>query len=162
MMARFKVSDGIDNYIRQLQSCADKTEDIIKRSAWEGARIVMDTVKAEASTIPVIAKGQKSGTLTGLSAVQKADVIASLGISHFREDGNFTNVKIGSDGYNRVKTKRWPQGQPNAMIIRSLEQGTSFLTAYPFVSRAVSKSRAKCIEAMRKQCDEEVKKYIQT
>ena len=161
-MASFKVSDGIDNYIRQLQSCADKTEDIIKRSAWEGARVVMDAVKAETNSIPVIVKGQKAEVLTGLSAAQKADAIASLGISHFRQDGNFTNVKIGSDGYNSIRTKTWPQGQPNAMIIRSLETGTSFLKAYPFISRATSKARSKCIEAMRKQCDEEVKKYIQT
>ena len=161
-MATFKVSDGIDTYIRQLQNCADKTEDIIKRSAWEGARIVMDAVKAEANSIPVITKGQKSEVLTGLSAAQKEDAIASLGISRFREDGNFINVKSGSDGYNRITTKTWPNGQPNAMIIRSLETGTSFLKAYPFISRATSKARSKCIEAMRKQCDEEVKKYVQT
>ena len=161
-MATFKVSDGIDNYIDKLQTMAAQTEGIIKKSAWEGARIVMDAVKAEANSIPVIVKGQKSGTLTGLSSAQKEDVIASLGISRFREDGNFINVKIGSDGYNRIRTKTWPQGQPNAMIIRSLETGTSFLRAYPFVSRATSKARSKCIEAMRKQCDEEVKKYVQT
>lgn len=77
-MATFKVSDGIDNYISQLQNCANKTEDIIKRSAWEGARVVMDAVKAEASGIPVITKGQKSEVLTGLSAAQKEDAIASL------------------------------------------------------------------------------------
>ena len=53
-MATFKVSDGIDNYIRQLQNCADKTENIIKRSAWEGARVVMDAVKAEANGIPTV------------------------------------------------------------------------------------------------------------
>lgn len=162
-MATFKVSDGIDNYIRQLQNCADKTENIIKRSAWEGARVVMDAVKAEANGIPT--HGSTKGStdiVNGLTPTQKAGVIASLGIARFREDGNFINVKIGSDGYNTVYTKKYPKGQPNAMLIRSLESGTSFRNPYPFVSRAVSKSRSKCIEAMRKQCDEEVKKYIQT
>lgn len=162
-MATFKVSDGIDNYIRQLQNCADKTENIIKRSAWEGARVVMDAVKAEANGIPT--HGSTKGStdiVNGLTPTQKAGVIASLGIARFRQDGNFLNVKIGSDGYNTVKTEKYPKGQPNAMLVRALESGTSFRAAYPFVSRAVSKSRSKAIEAMRKQCDEEVKKYIQT
>lgn len=162
-MATFKVSDGIDNYIRQLQNCADKTENIIKRSAWEGARVVMDAVKAEANGIPT--HGSTKGStdiVNGLTPTQKAGVIASLGIARFREDGNFINVKIGSDGYNTVYTKKYPKGQPNAMLIRSLESGTSFRNPYPFVSRAVSKTRGKSIEAMRKQCDEEIKKIIQT
>ena len=162
-MATFKVSDGIDNYIRQLQNCADKTENIIKRSAWEGARVVMDAVKAEANGIPT--HGSTKGStdvIDGLTPTQKAGVIASLGIAHFRQDGNFLNVKIGSDGYNTVYTKKYPKGQPNAMLIRSLESGTSFRNPYPFVSRAVSKTRGKSIEAMRKQCDEEVKKIMQT
>ena len=171
-MARFRVSDGIDNYLSQLQHCADKTEDIIKRSAWEGARVVMDAVKAEANTIPIhesnkfggIRDGKVTGAgldnVSGLTISQKAGVIESLGISRFREDGNFINVKIGSDGYNSIKTEKYPKGQPNAMLVRSLEPGTSFRAAYPFVSRAVSKSRSKCIEAMRKQCDTEIKKYI--
>ena len=162
-MATFRVSDGIDNYIRQLQNCADKTENIIKRSAWEGARVVMDAVKAEANGIPT--HGSTKGStdiVNGLTPTQKAGVIASLGIARFRQDGNFTNVKIGSDGYNTVYTKKYPKGQPNAMLIRSLESGTSFRNPYPFVSRAVSKTRGKSIEAMRKQCDEEIKKIMQT
>ena len=162
-MATFKVSDGIENYIRQLQNCADKTENIIKRSAWEGARVVMDAVKAEANGIPT--HGSTKGStdiVNGLTPTQKAGVIASLGIAHFRQDGNFLNVKIGSDGYNTVYTKKYPKGQPNAMLIRSLESGTSFRNPYPFVSRAVSKTRGKSIEAMRKQCDEEIKKIMQT
>ena len=162
-MATFKVSDGMDNYIRQLQNCADKTENIIKRSAWEGARVVMDAVKAEANGIPTHGSTKGSTDIAnGLTPTQKAGVIASLGIARFRQDGNFLNVKIGSDGYNTVYTKKYPKGQPNAMLIRSLESGTSFRNPYPFVSRAVSKTRGKSIEAMRKQCDEEIKKIIQT
>lgn len=162
-MATFKVSDGIDNYIDKLQTMAAQTEGIIKKSVWEGARIVMDAVKAEANGIPT--HGSTKGSMdivNGLTPTQKAGVIASLGIARFRQDGNFTNVKIGSDGYNTVYTKKYPKGQPNAMLVRALESGTSFRAAYPFVSRAVSKTRGKSIEAMRKQCDEEIKKIMQT
>lgn len=154
-MATFKISDGIDNYIRQLQNCADKTENIIKRSAWEGARVVMDAVKAEANGIPT--HGSTKGStdiVNGLTPTQKAGVIASLGIARFRQDGNFLNVKIGSDGYNTVKTEKYPNGQPNAMLIRSLEAGTSFRNPYPFVSRAVAETRGKAI----RQCASSVTK----
>ena len=162
-MATFKVSDGIDNYIDKLQTMAAQTEGIIKKSAWEGARIVMDAVKAEANGIPTHGSTKGStGIVNGLTPTQKAGVIASLGSARFRQDGNFLNVKIGSDGYNTVYTKKYPKGQPNAMLIRSLESGTSFRNPYPFVSRAVSKTRGKSIEAMRKQCDEEIKKIMQT
>ena len=162
-MATFKVSDGIDNYIDKLQTMLANTEGIIKRSAWEGARVMMDAVKAEAQTIPT--HGSTKGStdvVVGLTPTQKSGVIASLGISRFREDGNFINVKIGSDGYNTIYTAKYRQGQPNAMLIRALESGTSFRNPYPFVSRAVSKTRGKSIEAMRKQCDEEIKKIMQT
>ena len=72
----------------------------------------------------------------------------------------FYNVKIGFDGYNSVKTKRWPSGQPNAMVARSIESGTSWMTKQPFMRKAEQASKSQCEHVMSETVDIEIKKII--
>ena len=70
------------------------------------------------------------------------------------------NVKIGFDGYNRVITKKWPLGQPNQMVARSVESGTTWMKKNPFVKRGASKSRRKALEMMRKSVQKSIEKIM--
>ena len=146
-MARLSIGDGLDTYIATLEQLAGPALDAdMKRAIYEGAGVMMDAVKAEVNALPVYA-GFKRGTpenkIEGVSIAQKKGLMDGLGISRMRYDGDFLNAKIGADGYNGIRTKRWPQGQPNAMVVRSLEAGTSFLKRSPIITRAVRKARAK-------------------
>lgn len=146
-MAKLMVGSGLDAYIATLEQLAGPALDAdMKRAIYEGAGVMMDAVKAEVNALPVYS-GYKRGTpeskIEGVSAAQKKGLMNGLGISRMRYDGDFLNAKIGADGYNGIKTKRWPQGQPNAMVVRSLEAGTSFLKRSPIITRAVRKARAK-------------------
>ena len=78
-----------------------------------------------------------------------------------RNDNGFRNVKIGFDGYNRVKTKTWPQGQPNLMVARAIESGTSWMQKQPFMRRAEASAKGPCEQAMAETVDKEIQKIVE-
>lgn len=85
----------------------------------------------------------------------------SLGIASLQDDGTgYLNVKIGFDGYNDIVTQRWPRGQPNQMVARAVESGTTWMQKNDFVRRAVRASRKRAIEAMKKTVDKGIKKIM--
>lgn len=160
MRWRIKPSDELDDYIYKLQRMGANTEEMIGRSIFPGAAIVADAIRANIEGVPVITKYSRNQYLDGLTASQKQGLLDGLGIANMRNDGGFLNVKIGMDGYNSTVTKRWPHGQPNAMILRSLESGTSFQRRQPVVAPAVRSTRNSAVEAMKEAFDEETKKIM--
>lgn len=166
-MAKLYINPGIDTFIADLNKLKDESEEICKRSAYEGARIVADSIRAEIESIPVESEKEKrqKGYSTGLTRAQKAGLLKrghneGLGIARFRRDGDFINVKIGMSGYNTIRTKKYPNGQPNALIIRALESGTPFRARNPVITRGTNAARGAAEAAIQKQMDEEIKKRI--
>ena len=159
-MAKFQF-EGIDNYIAQLQKIYGDTEEIIGRSIYEGAGVVMRSVVSAIDGLTVDnSYGTEENKTIGPNSYQKEGLKRSVGITKMRRDGTFWNVKIGFDGYNGLRTKTWPQGQPNAMIARSVESGTSWMQKQPFMRKAENSSRVKCEQAMANQIDIEISKRV--
>ena len=159
-MAKLYINPNIDTYIADLTKLFNDSEEICKRAAYEGARIVADKFRSEIEGIPIRNFDKGSGMVNGVTASQKAGLLAGLGIAHFRNDGGFINVKIGMDGYNSTRTNQFPNGQPNALIIRSLESGTSFRSRNPVITRATNSAKGAAEAAIQRQMDEEIKKRI--
>lgn len=159
-MAKLTLNPNIDVYIADLTKLFNDSEEICKRAAYEGARIVADKCRSGIEGIPIRNFDKESGMVNGVTASQKAGLLAGLGIAHFQNDGGFINVKIGMDGYNSTKTKQFPNGQPNALIIRALESGTSFRARNPVITRATNAARGAAEAAIKKQMDEEIKKRM--
>ena len=159
-MAKLTLNPNIDVYIADLTKLFNDSEEICKRSAYEGARIVADKCRAGIESLPVRSYSRRSGMVSGVTASQKEGLLSGLGIAHFRNDGGFINVKIGMDGYNSTRTNQFPNGQPNALIIRSLESGTSFRARNPVITRATNAAKGAAEAAIQKQMDEEIKKRI--
>ena len=155
-----KPSDQIDEYIYKLDQMHANTEEMIGRSIFPGAAIVTDAIRAGIEGIPEAPSHYARGMKTGLTASQKAGLLDGLGIAVMRNDGGFLNVKVGMDGYNNTVTKRWPKGQPNALIIRALESGTSFQARQPVIAPAIRSSRNTAIQKMKEQFDEETRKVM--
>ena len=155
-----KPSKDIDEYIGKLQRMGMQTEEMIGRSIYPGAAIVTDAIRAGIEGIPEAPAQYARGHKTGLTPAQKQGLLDGLGIAVMRNDGGFINVKVGMDGYNSTVTKRWPKGQPNAMILRSLESGTSFQSKQPVIAPAVRASRNAATQKMREQFDEETRKVM--
>lgn len=146
-----KFKDG-ESYILKLDALGMKLDDVLAKAIYPAAGVVADEIQKEISKLNV----SDSGELGSLNAKQRAGLHKGLGIAVLRKDGDLLNVKIGWDGYNEIKTKRWPQGQPNQMIARSVERGTSFMQANPFVKRAVARTKKVSQEKMAEVIDREI------
>lgn len=161
-MARMTIK-GLSEYSQQLNQLYAVAEPLVKKCLYDGAGVMADAVKGAIGTIPTRNNREFGGEghmLTGLTAQQKAGLTESFGISPMRSDGREWNVKCGFDGYNSVRTKKYPNGEPNAMIARSIESGTSFLQPCHFISRAVNATRGAVEAKMAATCDKEITKIM--
>lgn len=157
---QFKSGDEYLLKISQLEALAK--EQVIGSAIYGAAEIVADEIRSELNKVPTDEKwGTGDNLAAGPRKVQKMGLEQSLGIAKMQSDGNgYYNVKIGFDGYNKVVTERWPNGQPNQMVARSVERGTSYMQSTPFVKRAVRQSRKRAIDYMRDAVDQETEKIM--
>lgn len=151
-MATVKLK-GFEDYERILRELQDESEDIIKSGVYEGSKAVADAVRTQISGIRTEGPSKYE---TERREIQKQALKDSLGITTMRNDNGFINVKIGFDGYNDLKSARWPQGQPNAMVARIFESGTSFSSKQPFFKRALNQSKRLAAEKMKMTIDERI------
>lgn len=157
---------GIDEYLIKLSRLEKASkEEICGKAIYEGAGIVADAIKENITSLPTSDDlgpswpGQPP--LKGPTPIQKQGLLDSFGISKMENsDDGVLNVKIGFDGYNTKKTKKWPQGQPNQMVARSVESGTTFMQKHPFIKNGVSHSRKKAIAAISKSVQDSIEKIM--
>lgn len=163
-MATIQFKKG-DEYLARISRLEALTRDeVIGTALYGAADIVINEVRNQLDKVPTDEGGYGSeGRIrTGPTKGQVKALKATLGIAAMQDDGTgYINVKIGWDGYNQIKTKAWPKGQPNQMIARSIERGTSFMQKHMFVSKAVAKTRKRAIEFMKqtvdRKCEETMK-----
>lgn len=157
---KLTIGKGIDNYTAELQNLSVSAPRVVGRAIYEGAKIVADEIKKNINNLPVDDRSYVEGTRDGPTTLQKKALYSSFGIAALRNDNGFMNVKAGFDGYNKVETTRWPNGQPNAMIARSIEAGSSTIKKHPFVAPAVRATREKAERKMAEVLDSEIKKSM--
>ena len=159
-MAKFHF-EGVDKLVQQYERLEKDSEKIIGEAIYKGAGVVMRQVE---NAVQVISTDDRFGTqenpVSGPTTIQKIGLQYALGIAKMRNDNGFRNVKIGFDGYNNVKTKRWPNGQPNMMVARSIESGTSWMQKQPFMRKAEQAARGPCEQAMSEAVDQAIRKSI--
>ena len=161
-MATFK-TQGLDKYVAQLERLGKKTDTVISEAVYEMAKGVADEVKANLIALPSVpdteglkAFASEPQQKIPITKAQKWGLVHSFGIASLRNEGGFIHVKIGFDGYNEVKTKTFPKGQPNALIARSIESGSSTREKTPFLRPALAAARKQAIEAARVKFDEAI------
>ena len=160
-MARFEFS-GIDNYISQLNKLQQSTKDgVVGKTVYAGAAVVADSVRRAIQALPVgDGRAQGGGLVDTVTLPQKAGLLDGFGISSMRDDDGFVNVKLGFDGYNSTRTEKYPRGQPNALIARAVNSGTTFRKKTKFVDKAVSSARKSAETAMDAACSREIEKIM--
>ena len=151
---------GLTDYELMLSKLEDSTDEMIGKAVYAGAGIVADAIKENIKALPIVrGYGTEDDPLPGgVTAPQKAWLIDGLGIAPMQNDMGYLNVKIGFDGYNATETEKYPFGQPNQMVARGVESGTSWKKKKPFVRPAVNKSKDRAEAEMARILDEEVKK----
>ena len=155
-MANWKFQ-GLDEYLRQLERIQGSSDQAIGKAIYEGAGVVAKACARAIKGLPVINQYNSEG---GITSVQKAGLIEGFGISHAQTDGFYRNVKLGFDGYNGQKTKKFPNGQPNSMIARSINSGTSWRRKNPFMDKATASSKSACEATMKRVIDAEIQKVV--
>ena len=161
-MARMKI-EGLSEYVQKLEELEQQAKPLVQKCLYEGAAVVANAVKSSIGSIPTRSNtefGSESHVLHGLTAAQKAGLVESFGITKMRDSSFTQDVKLGFDGYNQVRTPKYPNGQPNAMIARSIESGTSFLQPCHFMSKAVNATKSACVAKMEEVCDSEISKIM--
>lgn len=152
---------GLDVYIEHLNKLDNKTDQYIGKAIYKGADVVADSIKKAIYSLPSDDSSySKDKIKTGPTSIQKAGLVHSFGIAKMRKEGSELNVKIGFDGYNQVVTKRWPQGQPNAMVARSIESGTSWMAKNPFVSKGTRAGKKTAESVMKETIESEIEKLM--
>lgn len=148
---------GFDAYARKLENLEREIAAIEGEAIYLAAGIVADEVKASIDEIhPDGTSDYEKRTL----AVQKEGLKESFGIAPMRDDDGYKNVRLGFDGYNGIKTKKYPKGQPNIMIARSINSGTSWRAKQPFFDKAVRRIRARAEATMKTTIEEKMEKIM--
>lgn len=153
----------MDEYLFKISKLEAELKDQVLGGAIYGAAgIVTDEIRKSLEQVPTDETfGTETQKAKGPRKAQKKGLYESLGIASLQDDGTgYLNVKIGFDGYNDIVTQRWPKGQPNQMVARSVESGTTWMQKNDFVRRAVASSRKRSIEFMKKTVDKGIKKIM--
>lgn len=157
-MATFQFG-GIDNYIKQLNKLQQSTKDgVIGKTVYAGADVVANSVRSAIQSLPEGKEGDAG--LGAVTPAQKRGLLEGFGISKMHDDDGFINVKLGFDGYNSVKTRKFPKGQPNVLIARAVNSGNSFRKKTKFVDKAVSSAKKAAEAAMDAACSREIEKIM--
>ena len=159
-MARFEFQ-GINEYAAKLYALETESETMIKRAVYDGAKVVADATRAEISAIPTQTKNPEPGEPLGLLSYEKQGLLEGVGLSEIKNESGFINTKLGFSGYNRLRSKTYPNGHPNAMIARALQSGSTVRKKNAFMTRVIKASKERAEAAMQARFDEDTEKAIQ-
>ena len=165
-MAKIEL-DGFDTYLAQLEGLRTDSLPMCKAIVFPGAKVLADAMRAEVNGLPAMSDGaakahwQAGVPMPMISESQKAGLQESLGITPIKRDkGGMVQCSVGFSGYNGVRTHKFPNGQPNNEVARSLEKGTSYLVRDAFATRAVRSARASAEAAMRAEADAQIQRIM--
>lgn len=150
MRFRFK---GLREYVEELTAVSNlfAAEYAVEKALDAGADVVADETRKALETMNVDNRPYVEPQRDSITELQRQGLLNSFGVTPIQHKRNMIDVKTGFDGYNKI-------GQPNVVIARSLEAGTSFMPKYPIISRASRKARTACLEAMQKSLTEDIEK----
>ena len=133
---------GLQEFGAVLQKLDTKTEGVLKMAVY----------------VPIADDKSKHRDIT---PAQKAGLLAGLYGSRIQADDGNVYEYIGFTGYNSVRTKKHPKGQPNILIARSVESGATYMNKRPFINKAKNASKSKALEATKRTFEREVKKITE-
>lgn len=159
-MAKFTFR-GMEEYEAKLSKVFADTEMVGGKAVHEAAGLVADEIRKNIQELPE-RKGfaSPSAPAEGVTKSGKKGLLEGFGISPMQNENGYLHVKLGFDGYNGTKTKKYPSGQPNQLVARGTESGTSWLKKTPFIRPAVNRTKKAAVKAMQNVIDEEIGKTM--
>ncbi len=159
-MASFQFR-GLEEYARNLQKIGGNTKEICGAGVYAMADVVANAIRRNIQALP--AEPDSEGVMAWwqerkarLTISEKEGLENGFGISPMQNDKGYWNVKLGFEGYNDVKTKKYPKGQPNALIARSIESGSTVREKTPFIRPAVKTAEQDAVTAATTAIDKKI------
>lgn len=164
-MAKTTKLKGFDDYLLLLRKLDANVVDVTNKALYEGTKIMADALKGNIQSLTAVnelenLKAYRKKGKMQLSEKQKQGLLNSMGVAPFINEGTFITSSVGFDGYNEIKTKKYPKGQPNLLIARILESGSSYMDKTPFIRKTINRNRKTVEEEMRKVYEEEIEKIM--
>lgn len=161
-MAKIQMT-GMDAYLAELRRLGENTAPVCEAAVYAGAKVVADEIRREIQSLRVVSDKHALAAWqmrepTFLCYTQKKGLLESFGVAPIQNRYGVFSTKCGFDGYNDIHTQRWPNGQPNIVIARACESGSSAMLKQPFMRPTVNKSKARVEQAMAEAADKELKK----
>lgn len=162
-MASKGMSVGVDDTVQMLMDVAGAAEQIASFALYAGADVVADAVRASINSLPVDdnPKHPFSGPLNVITAQDRAELAAGIGIARHGDTGDGRSTAVGINGYSSRTERRYPNGVPLPMIARSIESGSSVRRKDPFWRRAERASAGQVEQAMQEAANEIVDQITQ-
>lgn len=156
---------GLDEYTKAIGKLGNSTTRIVKMAVYDGADVVADAVRRAVSALTSVPDitgltAWQKRTAARITEAQKDGLLEGLILTKMNEEQGFIGTVLTFVGYNRTKTQKYPQGQPNAMIAASVESGTSAHQKQPFMRKTVNMVKAQAEAAMQRTADAEIKKIM--
>lgn len=163
-MAKFQFR-GLEEYAQMLQEIGANTQEICGVGVYAMAEIVANQIRQNLDALPAEPDIEglaawREKRKARLTESEKKGLQDGFGVTPMENTDGYWNVKLGFDGYNSVKTKKYPQGQPNVMIARATESGSSVREKTPFIRRAVSSTQKKAVKKCKEVIDQEIEKKM--
>lgn len=144
-----KINDKAINELYQtLERLGADAEGVAKQGIFEGAGLIADAVRAGIDTINSDGPSDKE---TARREMQKAGLRAGLTTAPIQPFKGGIYGGVGFDGYNA-------KGQPNQLIARVFNSGTSFSSKQPFFESAVRRTRSAAKQRVIDKMNEEFEK----
>lgn len=146
---------GLSEYIASLEKLGRDAGGITRKALYEGVDVTADEVRNAIEALPTDDR-RGHHRRKGITSGQKKALLDGLGVAPFREDGDMINTLVGFSGYSDYATRKYPNGQPLALIARVAESWNSFTDKTPFMAPAVRKARKPAQEKMKEVFENEI------
>lgn len=163
-MAKIEMQ-GMEAWLSELRKLGEATTPVCEAAVYAGAKVVADAIRSSTEGLDTVSDAEalanyQTRTPGKISVTQKIGLVKSLGITKIRNKFGIISAKVGFDGYNDVKSKRWPHGQPNQLIARACESGSSAMTKQPFVRPAVKRVQGAALTEMEIAAEKKMKEIL--
>ncbi|MDD3394176.1 MAG: hypothetical protein PHG19_06000 [Anaerotignum sp.] len=158
-MARITFT-GLSEYMEKIQRLGMNAEEIAGKAIYEAAGILANEVKSGINGLDAEGDGNVTADETERRKKQKDGLKDGFGIAVIRNDNGFINVLVGFGGYNDVRTPKFKNGQPNQMVARIFNSGTSHNRKQPFFDNAVKLSRKRVQLKMKEIFENEIENIM--
>ena len=160
-MATIKMQ-GMEAYLSELRKLGESTTPVCKAAVYAGAAVMANEIRQAIKDLDRVTDAEAMAAWhekrpIKICVKQKIGLLDALGIAPITNKYGVVSTAIGFDGYNDIKTDRWPQGQPNQLIARACESGSVAMLKQPFMRPAINRAKKRALEAMEQAADKKLK-----